>query len=355
MENLWTRAITRPTLSLLAAALSTVALTAGEFSPQFQKGVCLSHNHNPEGGYGTAEFRATLAALKELGATDVSLQPIGYSFNIHHPDIFGYRGEDLTLTEERLVQAIRDTKAAGFRVLLNPQLWIGVHWGVGDWRGQVEMTSDQDWEKWFQSYESFILYFARIAQSERVDLFSVGSELDKVTELMPERFRAVIRKVRSIYLGPCTYSANWGGEFERIPFWNDLEYLGISAYFPIGNGSLAARRSTAVKVRDHLAEIQRQTNKPILFLETGFQSEPDAGVNPSHWSWNPGVPADPQEQKLCYEAWLPVFWKEPWFEGAYCWQWFSDGKYDQQQISGYTFRSKPAADVISNLYKNGGR
>jgi hypothetical protein len=355
MEDFRYRTFSQWSLSLGIAFLSTVVLQAGEFTPRFQKGICLSHNHSAKAGYGTAEFRSTLSALKQLGATDVSLQPIGYSFNVHHPEIFGYRGEDLTLTEERLVQAMRDAKAAGLRVLLNPQLWIGVHWGIGDWRGEVEMTNDQDWEKWFQSYESFISYFARIAQTERVDLFSVGSELDKVTELKPERFRAVIRKVRSIFTGPCTYSANWGGEFERIPFWDDLEYLGISAYFPIGNGSNEDRRAEAEKVKDRLAEVQRRTNKPILFLETGFQSQPDAGVNPSHWSWNSGATSDLKEQKLCYEAWLPVFWEESWFQGAYLWQWFSDGEYDRRQVTGYTFRFKPAADFIRELFTNGGR
>lgn len=324
--------------------------TGPDFRPEFFKGVCFSHNHNPQAGYGTAAARRSLEEIRALGANAVSLQPIGYSFNPHHPEIIGYRGEDLTLTRPHLIQAIRDAQSLGLKVCLNPHLWIGVHWGQGEWRGRVTMKTEEDWQTWFRNYESFIIYFAEIARDEKVDLLVVGSELEGTTLTHPERWRQLIRRVRGIYPGPCTYSANWGGEFEQIVFWDELEYLGLSAYFPVGDGSDAQRAEQARAVRERLALWQRQWNKPVLFLESGFQSQRGAGINPSQWSWNSSAPADAQEQARLYRLWMRTFWDQTWFAGIFWWQWFADPDYGHPADNTYTFRGKPAAGVVREFF-----
>ncbi len=322
----------------------------GGFHPVFQKGVIFSHNHSKSAGYGTGTAADSLLAIRELGADAVAIIPIGYSFNIHHPEIFGYRGEDLTMSRDHITRVIHDAQTRGLRVVLNPHLWIGVHWGEGEWRGYVRMLTEEDWDRWFEQYGIFITYFAEIAAECRVDLFCVGSELEGTTLSHPERWRSLIRKVRGIYSGPCTYSANWGGEFEAISFWDELEYIGISAYFPIGDGGKDARLAEAAKVRDRLAALHQQTKKPILFLEAGFQSRPGAGKEPSAWRWNVKEPSDVEEQRLCYEVYFQTFWPQPWFFGVYWWQWFADPVYDAAQTSGYPFRGKPAEEVVRQWF-----
>lgn len=320
------------------------------FQPVFQKGISFSHNHSETAGYGTGTAADSLMQIKQLGADAVAIIPIGYSFNIHHPEIIGYRGEDLTMTREHLVRVIADAKTRGLKVMLNPHLWIGVHWGVGEWRGRVVMQSEEDWERWFDQYRSFITYFARIAQETGVDLFCVGSELEGTTQAHPDRWRDLIREVRGIYHGPCTYSANWGGEFETIEFWDELEYIGISAYFPVGAGDREARLAEAATVRDRLARLHAETGKPILFVEAGFQSQPGSGENPSQWTWKTDAPVDLEEQVLNYEVYFQTFWPQPWFYGVYWWQWFADPEYGATQRSGYPFRGKPAEQVVENWF-----
>lgn len=320
------------------------------FRPEFFKGVCFSHNHSDQAGYGTALAKESLKAIRALGVNYVSFQPIGYSFNPQHPDIFGYRGEDPTLTRERLIQGIRDAKTVGLKVCLNPHLWIGIHWGQGEWRGKVAMKTEKDWQAWFRNYEAFILYFAEIAAAENVELFVVGSELEGTTLARPDDWRTVIAKVRGVYPGPCTYSANWGKEFEQIPFWDDLEYLGLSAYFPVGDGPEAERQKMAAAVRERLASWQREWNKPVLFLESGFQSQPGAGIEPSAWSWNSAAPADAQEQARLFALWMRTFWDQPWFAGIFWWQWFADPEYGHPGDNSYGFRGKPAEAVVRDFF-----
>jgi hypothetical protein len=320
------------------------------FAPAFQRGVCFSHNHSLDHGYGSDQATRSLAAVRALGATHVSLHPIGYSFNVQHPAIFGYRGEDLTLTEERLRRTIRDAHAAGLKVLLNPHLWVGVHWGQGDWRGDIRMRSEEEWKRWFDEYRTFILYFARIAQDEQVALFVVGSELQGSTLTKPDAWRAIIRDVRGVFKGPCTYSANWGGEFEDITFWDELEYLGISAYFPLADGTATDFEGRARGLAERLRRLHERTRKPILFVESGFQSQPGAALDPSKWSWNSRARVDLELQRTLYDVWMRAFWQERWFAGVYWWQWFSDSSYRGPEDNSYIFRGKPAEAVVKEWF-----
>lgn len=342
---------------LMMVGVGTIGYLQGQippvgerFRPEFFKGICFSHNHSDRAGYGTPAAMESLRAIRDVGANYVSFQPIGYSFNPHHPEIFGYRGEDLTLTRERLVQGIRDARAVGLRVCLNPHLWIGVHWGQGEWRGRVQMRTEADWRAWFRNYETFILYFAQIAKEEQVELFVVGSELEGTTLARPEEWRRLIRRVRGVYPGPCTYSANWGKEFDQVEFWDELEYLGLSAYFPVGDGPEAEREAKAVAVRERLAKWQQQWNKPVLFLESGFQSQPGAGIDPSAWSWNSQAPSDAEEQARLFALWMRTFWDQRWFAGIFWWQWFADPDYGHPGDNSYAFRGKPAELVVREFF-----
>jgi hypothetical protein len=347
-------------------ALALIALLAGckpaiphspripavgaDFRPEFQKGVCFSHNHALNRGYGSDMARASLTEVRQLGANYVSISPVGYCFNLQDPRIFGYTGEDPTMTPERVRQAIRDAHNAGLKVMLNPHIWIGLYGFPGEWRGDIAMKSDADWKKWFENYRTFILFFAKMAEEEGVELFCVGSELSKTTEMRSDEWRRVITEVRGVYRGPCTYSANWADEFDRIKFWDLLEYAGVSAYFPIGGGTLDARMQEAAKVKDHLAKYSRAWNKPILFVESGFRSLRGSGAQPSSWQDGGGSAPDYEEQRLNYDVWLRTFWDAPCFYGLYWWEWFADLKYEPQPATDFQFRNKPAETLVKSYF-----
>jgi hypothetical protein len=333
-----------------AAQSPRIPAVGAEFRPEFQRGACFTHNHALDRGYGSEMAQRSLVELRSLGANYVSIAPVGYAFNLKDPRIFGYTGEDLTMTPDRVRKVIRDAHNAGLKVMLNPHIWIGLYGFPGEWRGDIKMTTDADWTAWFANYRKFILYFARMAQEEGVELFSVGSELRTATGMRPHEWRRVIHEVRGVYRGPCTYSANWADEFDRIKFWDLLEYVGISAYFPVGGGSLDARLAEAAKVRDRLAKFSRAWNKPVIFAESGFRSLRGAGESPSAWKNGAGEAADLEEQRLSYEAWLRTFWGEPWFYGVYWWQWFADLEYAPQPATDFQFRHKPAEALVREYF-----
>jgi len=342
-------------LTSLAAAGSLCAQSGippvgSEFRPDDQRGVCVTPNFSESGGYGREMSRATFREIADSGANYVTLTPLGWSYNLHATEIFGYRGENPTLTPDGVRQAIRDAHSAGLKVLLSPHLWVGLYGTPTYWRGNIEMKSDQDWDRWFSSYKEFIGFWARIAQEERVALFSIGSELVEATRARPETWRDIIRYVRGIYSGPCIYAANWLDEYERIPFWNELEYVAISAYFPIGTGNKEERLAVARETGGKLKAFSDQLGKPILFAESGFRSVARAGAAPANWV-DAGIPApDFKEQALCYEVWIEAFGNQPWLSGIHWWAQHSDPEYVPFVANGYSFRNKPAGKILRDYF-----
>ena len=49
-------------------------------------------------------------------------------------------------------------------------------------------------------------------------------------------FKQLIKDVRAVYAGKLTYAENWDC-YADVPFWSDLDYIGMDAYFPIAEGS----------------------------------------------------------------------------------------------------------------------
>jgi hypothetical protein len=48
-----------------------------------------------------------------------------------------------------------------------------------------------------------------------------------------EQWRVIISKIREVYSGTLTDSANWGGHETKIKHWDDVDIIGVDAYYPI--------------------------------------------------------------------------------------------------------------------------
>ena len=51
--------------------------------------------------------------------------------------------------------------------MLKPHLWINHNF----YKGELDFKNEKDWIKWETEYENYILNFAKIAQSEKMELF----------------------------------------------------------------------------------------------------------------------------------------------------------------------------------------
>ena len=114
----------------------------------------------------------------------------------------------------RIAAAIEAARRAGLRVTLRPYL----DRLDGGWRGQIAPSS---LDRWFTSYEQFVLEFARVAQAHGVNTFVVGSEMVSISG-ESARWRRLVKRVRSRFHGTVTYQANWD-EADRLTWWDALD------------------------------------------------------------------------------------------------------------------------------------
>jgi hypothetical protein len=252
---------------------------------------------------------------------------------------------ELSPTDESLLRVIRLAEAQGLRVFLKPQVDV---LGSG-WRGEVSFTAEAGWARWFESYQTFISHYAELAAKARVSLLCVGVELD-ATRHRTRDWRLVISRVRKRYEGPLVYAANWGRE-QDIEWWDDLDYAGVDAYFPVASGpapSLSEVRSKWEEVIRSLRAWAGRIKKPVLFTEIGYRSLAGAGSEP--WEWQREGVASAREQETLYRAALTSLWPEPWLHGLYWWQWRTAPPKDVTRDTGYTPQGKPAWEVLREFY-----
>ncbi|MCS6937476.1 MAG: hypothetical protein RMJ96_07265 [Candidatus Bipolaricaulota bacterium] len=298
---------------------------------------------NPE-QFALLPFPDELDLLKTLGVQDVAVPVTWYQAHAQATEI----APDLqrSLPDGDLIRILRRLRAAGWRISLRPLVDLK----GGHWRGEIAFSRESDWKRWFESYQRFLVHYAQIAAREGVALFSVGTELER-TVTREQQWREVIARVREVFPGALTYSANWDG-YERVPFWNALDYVGIDAYFelnvpsePTVEALVRAWRPWEERLDGFAARLQ----KPILFTEAGLRSV--AGASQRPWDWQRSAPISLQEQANYYEALFRVFWSKPWLGGIYIWAWIPGlgGPKD----STYTPTGKPAAQVLARWYRRG--
>jgi hypothetical protein len=313
----------------------------------FHKGFNYAYTNSRESGYPTDRSRESIEALRDVGANAVALVPYGFSPPDRQTEIRRAGNSISTESDESIRVAAADARTLGLKVMLKPQLWISYR----DWPSGIDFERDEDWAAWFESYESWILSYALLAEELQLDLFCLGTELTHPALEQPERFRALISRIRRVYRGPLTYAANWYREFEEITFWDDLDLIGLDNYFPLtespdaGEGEL---RRAAVEVAARVEKVARRTGKPVIFTEVGFPSVRTAGTDTDH-NRNRGEP-DVERQALLYRITFDTYWSRPWFQGLYWWKWFSNPANAGPAGDIWTPRGKPAEKVVVDWF-----
>jgi hypothetical protein len=231
--------------------------------------------------------------------------------------------------------------------LLKPHVWLH-----DSWPGEVEMSSEAEWQAWFARYREFVLGWARFAAAEGLEGLCIGTELDKTVGRERE-WRELIAAVRAVYSGLLTYAANWT-HYEEVPFWDALDAIGVNAYFPL---SQAARPDVTElmcawqPLHARLAKLSERFERPIVFTEIGYH--PAEGALAEPWSWNVGdAPLAPECQANAYEAALRVFLDEPWFGGFFWWKWHAEERHPRRGSPASTFSPQglPAEEVLKRAY-----
>jgi hypothetical protein len=241
------------------------------------------------------------------------------------------------------------------RVVLKPHIWSNDFWGGGEWHGTVRQRSAEAHETWWSSYRVFILSYARVAERSGIEVYCVGTELVKMTTGYPRQWRRLIVDVRRVYRGALTYCAHHDEEFEKIEFWQDLDYIGLSAYFPLDAPPRADTERLAQAWRPHrdrIAAVARRSGKPVLFLEVGYRPVTDTHRKP--WRYTGGT-FDLDAQRRAYEAMFVSLSDAPWWKGVYFWKTFTSPRRHarKEPAHTFTFRNRPAEQVVTEWFGAG--
>ncbi len=327
--------------TLALATLLCVPAPARAEPPVFQKGFTLGGWSRDD--YASPEVAAQLRELKEGGVEWIALTPRWFQAERASTAIAPH--PELSPSDDSLRGVIGHAQALGLRVFLKPQLDLT---GPG-WRGEISLSSEAEWEAWFERYEAFIGHYAKLAAEQHAGLLCVGVELD-ATRHREADWRAIVAAVRARYAGPLVYAANFGRERD-IAWWDALDYAGVDAYFPVANSPEPSRAEALAAWRPHLAGLRAwagRIRKPVLLTEIGYRSARNAGRQPGEWQLE--QPPAPEQQALLYRAALESLWPEPWLSGFYWWQWDVRPPRDPAHDTGYTPQGKPAWAVLREFY-----
>ncbi len=258
-----------------------------------------------------------------------------------HLEMRGYR----PTPEERLVLRGPDDEARRRLIVRMQEQSAAI---IGGGHNRLLMRNDADWRRWFEEYEAYILPYARDAQASGADMFCVGRELDSTVLRRESDWRRVIGLIRSEFEGPLVYSANFDS-WEKIGFWDALDFIGVSAYFPLSDGvdpSLEELEAGWARALEPLEAASKRWDRPVLLTEAGFPSIASAARAP--WR-EEKTRAEVWLQARCYEATLRTLASRPWIEGSFFWLWERSSKPPFRDLS-HTIVDKPAMFTMARWY-----
>ncbi|WP_299273224.1 glycoside hydrolase [uncultured Psychroserpens sp.] len=285
-----------------------------------------------------------------VGANYAAIMPFGFIRNLEHPEIVHntdrqWFGE----TRSGAKQYIEQLRKKHIKIMIKPQIWV---WR-GEFTGYIKMSNEADWKTLEESYSKFILEYAHLANETKAEIFCIGTELENFVKERPNYWHNLIKKIKTIYKGKLTYAANWD-EFKRTPFWGELDYIGVDAYFPVSDKKTPTIEDCKAGWQKHKTTIKSLSEthaKPILFTEYGYRSMDFTGKEP--WESDHTIKSlNFEGQTNATQALFEEFWSEEWFAGGFIWKWFhnyeeSGGEKDNQ----FTPQNKPVETVLQTFYK----
>jgi len=295
---------------------------------------------------------ADLDRLRALGTTHLTLIPFGFQERIDTPairmntDARWYSESDAGI--RTLATQARDR---GMGLILKPHLWVGRYSAEGQTRDQIGFSTEADWAAWEADYRRFMLHYAALAADVQADVLVIGTELARAAHERPTFWRGLIAEVRTVYDGSLTYAANWYDEYETLPFWDALDYIGVQAYFPLTDRPEPAPVNVLMEAWDEpvetLVSLAATADRPILFTEIGYRSVAYAAERPWAWPEREEASREPAAEALqaaLYQAFFERFAEAPWFAGAVLWKWHPSA--DRARPLGFSPQGKAAEAVI---------
>ena len=111
-----------------------------------------------------------------------------------------------TQTDEEVIHAIKMAKGLGLKVCLKPMVNCLDH----SWRARINFPNEAGcdyWDKWFESYTNFMVYYAGIAEKYGCEMLCTGCEMFGM-DLQTERCSRMIDEIRKHFSGLLMHNIN---------------------------------------------------------------------------------------------------------------------------------------------------
>jgi len=284
-----------------------------------------------------------------LGANAIAVTPFGRLWSLSSTQI--ELDFELPYEENRLAvrKLIAQAHARGLRVIIVPHLWVE----TGGWRGEIEHASEQGWLAYQAAYRAFVLEWAKNAEQDGADALSIGVECKSWSGRFGPYWTELITEIRKRFQGSLTYSSNWD-EVEDVLFWDQLDWIGINAFYPLADkddAPYAEYEARARKVMTKLAELSALHQMPVVLMEIGYTTRANAAVQP--WLWPDDmkdVVLDEHEQARALYALGRAAADEPSVLGFFVWRYYANlDDVSQEAAWGFSPHAKLAEPVLSAL------
>jgi mannan endo-1,4-beta-mannosidase len=294
----------------------------------------------------------SMKKLAETGADWICISFGAVMQEPNDPRLFWAEKNPRMVTDDEIRRAIELARQNNLKIILKPVVNVL----DGTWRswikfetldGEIDM---QAWDKWWTDFRLFLLHYASIAEETGCEMYCLGCEMGS-TEPFEGRWRCLIADIRQIYNGAITYDTNHGEE-DKIAWWDAVDVISISAYYPIGtdnvelalqddlskvppsDSSVEALKRRLEPTKEIIRKVSKEFDRPVFFIELGMCSA--RGCSAAPWTHNdPNMIYDGDEQKRFYQAMFESFWDEPWFLGYAWWDW-PTALYSRERAEGNT-------------------
>lgn len=259
-----------------------------------------------------------------------------------------------SISDLDIIETVKYAHSKGVKVCLKPM----VNCVDGTWRARIvfpdmgEGEEDIYWNAWFKDYSDFMTHYAEIAEYTGCEMLCIGCEMCG-TERKHQHWKSLISELRKIYSGKLVYNTNHGHE-EDVTWFSDVDYVGTSAYFPVGLSDISEEGMIKgwEKVKEEMKSVHERFKKPVCFVEIGCRSASTCSTMP--WDFeHKNLPHDEEEQAMFYDSCLSVFGKEDWFAGMFWWDWSTfiyDSSEEASKENGFNIHLKKAETVLKDWY-----
>ena len=288
--------------------------------------------------------------IKNVNASWIAVVPFGFTRKgentVQHNTPWQWWGE----TKEGIVRSTQLAHEQDVKVMLKPQIYI-----PGGWVGELDFKSDEDWITWENSYREYIMHFVNIAIEQDIEMLCIGTEFKIAIKKREKFWRQLIKEVRAVYGGKLVYSANWDS-YKEVPFWDVLDYVGISAYFPLTDTKTPEKNELLKKWRPIVKDLKKYSKKKqkkILFTEYGYLSVDGCAYRA--WELEKKVnqlSINELAQANAIEGILSSFWQQDFWAGGFLWKWFPNGEgHEGYPEKDYTPQNKLSEMALAKWYK----